>query len=127
MNLKELMKQYLQEEGFCPKETEFGLEFKCEGRSFVFFYDSDDDQYFRLMMPNIFDVNDENREAVMAALNEANASIKVVKAYTPIPESVWVGFEVLVDSTPVLGDLVPRGLSMLRSAQQTFYEALQKG
>lgn len=121
------MKQYLQEEGFCPKETEFGLEFKCEGRSFVFFYDGDDDQYFRLMMPNIFDVNDENREAVMAALNEANASVKVVKAYTPIPESVWVGFEVLVDSTPVLGDIVPRGLNMLRTAQQTFYEALKKG
>jgi len=50
-----------------------------------------------------------------------------VKTYTPIPDAVWVGFEVLVDSTPVLADLVPRGLNMLRTAQQTFYEALQKG
>lgn len=127
MNLKELMTQYLQEEGFCPKETEFGLDFKCEGRAFVFFYDSDDEQYFRLMMPNIYEVTDENRDAVMYALNETNQTVKVVKAYTPIPQAVWVGFEVLVDSTPVLADLVPRGLNMLRTAQQTFYEALQKG
>ena len=127
MNLKELMMQFLREEGYCPKETELGLDFKCEGRSFVFFYDSDDELYFRLMMPNIFEVTDENRDAVMYALNETNATVKVVKAYTPIPQYVWVGFEVLVDSTPVLSDLVPRGLSMLRTAQTTFYEAIQKG
>jgi len=127
MNLKELMMQFLQEEGFCPKETEFGIDFKCEGRAFVFFYDSDDDQYFRLMMPNIFEVTDENRDAVLSALNETNNAIKVVKAYTPIPQAVWVGFEILVDSTPVLADIVPRGIAMLRGAQQAFYEAIQKG
>lgn len=127
MNLKELMKKYLQEEGFCPKEDEYGIDFKCEGRSFVFLYDSDDEQYFRLMMPNVFEVTEENRDAVLRALNETNAGVKVVKAYTPIPQAVWIGFEVLVDSTPVLADLVPRGLSMLRTAQQTFYEEIQKG
>ncbi len=127
MNLKELMKQYLTEEGYCPKEDEYGIDFKCEGRSFLFLFDEKDPQYFRLMMPNIFEVTDENRDAVMYAMNETNTTVKVVKAYTPIPQAVWVGFEVLVDTTPVVGDLVPRGLSMLRTAQQTFYEAIQKG
>lgn len=127
MSLKELMKQYLQEEGFCPKEDEYSIDFKCEGRTYAFLYDSDDDQYFRLMMPHIYDVTDENRDAVLRALNETNASIKVVKAYTPTPQAVWIGFEVLVDSTPVLADIVPRGLGMLRSAQRKFYEEIQKG
>lgn len=127
MSLKELMKQYLQEEGFCPKEDEYSIDFKCEGRNYAFFYDDDDDQYFRLMMPNIYEVTDENRDAVLRALNATNTSIKVVKAYTPIPQAVWVGFEVLVDSTPVLADFMPRALNMLRTAQQTFYEEIQKG
>lgn len=127
MNLKELMLQYLKEEGFCPKEDEYSIDFKCEGRTFAFLYDTDDDQYFRLMMPNIFEVTDENREVVLRALNETNSSVKVVKAYTPIPQAVWIGFEVLVDSTPVLADIVPRGLNMLRTAQRTFYEEIQKG
>lgn len=126
MNLKELMLDYLREEGFCPKETEYGLDFKCEGKTFVFFYDEEDEQYFRLMMPNIFEVTEENRDAVLRALNKTNSDLKVVKAYTPIPDAVWVGFEVLVDSTPVLADFVPRSLNMLRMAQQKFYEAIQE-
>lgn len=127
MNLKELMKQFLTEEGFCPKEDEYGIDFKCEGRAFTFIYDEEDQQYFRLMMPNIYEVTDENRDEVLRALNVTNASVKVVKAYTPIPQSVWIGFEVLLDSTPVLADLVPRGLAMLRGAQMEFYKALQEG
>jgi len=52
--------------------------------------------------------------------------MKVVKAYTPVPDVVWVGFEVLVDSTPVLADFVPRRINMLRAAQRKFYETIQQ-
>ena len=127
MNLKELMLNYLREEGFCPKEEEYGLVFKCEGLNFIFFYDEDDDQYFRLMMPGIFDVTEENFPAVLLAMNNVNSEMKVVKAYTPERDSVWLGFEGLVDSTPVLSDFVPRGIKMLRAAQRKFYEAIQQG
>lgn len=127
MNLKELMLNYLREEGFCPKEEEYGLAFKCEGLNFIFFYDEDDNEYFRLMMPGIFDVTEENLLAVLVALNKVNSEMKVVKAYTPVSDAVWIGFEVLVDSTPVLADFVPRGINMLRAAQRKFYEAIQQG
>jgi len=127
MNLKELMLNYLREEGFCPQETEFGIAFKCEGLNFLFFYDSEDDEYFRLMMPGIFDVTEENLPVVLQALNKVNSEIKVVKAYTPVPEEVWLGFEVIVDSTPVIADFVPRALAMLRAGQRKFYEAIQQG
>lgn len=59
--------------------------------------------------------------------NETNSTMKVVKAYTPISDAVWIGFEVLIDSTPVLADFVPRGIKMLRAGQEHFYEALQAG
>ena len=127
MNLKELMLNYLREEGFWPKEEEYGLAFKCEGLNFIFFYDEDDDQYFRLMMPGIFDVTEENFPAVLLAMNKVNSEMKVVKAYTPVQDAVWLGFEVIVDSTPVLADFVPRGINMLRAAQRKFYEAIQQG
>lgn len=127
MTLKDMMLDYLKEEGFCPKEDEYGIDFKCEGRAYAFIYEDNDDQFFRLMMPNIFDVTDENRDVVLKALNETNSNMKVVKAYTPIPQAVWVSFEVLVDSTPVLDDIVPRAIGMLRTGQQVFYEAIQKG
>ena len=127
MNLKDLMEQFLKEEGFCPKQEEFGLAFKCEGKSFLFIYDDDDDQYFRLMMPCIFDMTEENRDVVLHAMNEVNSSVKVIKAYTMLENEVWLGFEILVDSTPVVGDLVPRALAMLNGGARRFFEVLQEG
>ena len=124
MNLKELMLNYLREEGFCPKEEEYGLAFKCEGLNFIFFYDEDDDQYFRLMMPGIFDVTEENFPAVLLAMNKVNSEMK---AYTPVPDDVWIGFLVITDSKPELADFVHRGINMLRAAQRKFYEAIQQG
>ena len=127
MNLKDLMEQFLKEEGFCPKQEEFGLAFKCEGKSFLFIYDDDDEQYFRLMMPCIFDMTEENRDVVLHAMNEVNSSVKVIKAYTMLENEVWLGFEILVDSTPVVGDLVPRALAMLNGGARRFFEVLQEG
>lgn len=126
MNQYELMMNFLREEGFCPKEDEFGIEFKFEGAVFLFIHDEDDEQFFRLMMPNIYDVTDENREVVMSAMNKVNFRVKVVKVISPVPHSVWVAFEVLLDSTPVLGDIVPRALNMLKAGRAAFYEAIQE-
>lgn len=127
MNLKELTQQYLREEGFCPQETEFGLAFKCEGKNFLFIHDDDDEQYFRLMMPCIFEMTDENQEAVYQALNEVNSSVKVIKAYIMCENEVWLGFEVLVDSTPVVGDFMPRAIAMLNGGARKFFQAMLEG
>lgn len=127
MNIKDMMLEYLREEGFCPKETDFGLAFKCEGKNFLFIYDNEDEQYFRLMMPCIFDMTEENRDIVLQAMNEVNSSVKVIKAYIVQENEVWLGFEVLVDSTPIVGDLVPRALNMLNGGARKFFMAIQEG
>ena len=127
MNLKELTQEFLRKEGFCPEETEFGLAFKCEGKNFLLIYDDDDQQYFRLMMPCIFEMTDENEDAVYRAMNEVNSSVKVIKAYIMCENEVWLGFEVLVDTTPVVGDFIPRAISMLNGGARKFFQTLQEG
>lgn len=127
MNLKELTQEFLRKEGFCPEETEFGLAFKCEGKNFLLIYDDDDETYFRLMMPCIFEMNDENEDAVYRAMNEVNSCVKVIKAYIMCENEVWIGFEVLVDTTPVVGDFIPRAINMLNGGARKFYQALQEG
>ena len=127
MNLKELTQEYLRKEGFCPEETEFGLYFKCEGKNFLLIYDDDDEQYFRLMMPCIFEMTDENEDEVYRAMNEVNSSVKVIKAYIMCENEVWLGFEVLVDTTPVVGDFIPRAISMLNGGARKFFQTLQEG
>jgi len=134
MDLNKMMMEFLAEEGFRPHETPFGIAFKSEGMNFLYFKDEDDEQYFRLMMPAIFVVTEDNEETVMSVMNDVNGTIKVVKLYTMDIEdeegkkekSVWVAFEILADTTPELNDIVPRALALLRSARINFLARLEE-
>ena len=134
MDLNKLMINYLAEEGFRPHETPFGIAFKNEGFNFLYFKDEDDEQYFRLMMPAIFVVTEDNEDTIMQVMNDVNGSIKVVKLYTMDLEdedgkkekSVWVAFEILADTTPELGDIVPRAINLLQGARIAFLTRLQE-
>ena len=134
MDLNKLMMEFLAEEGFRPHETPFGIAFKSEGLNFLYFKDEDDEQYFRLMMPAIFVVTEDNEDTVLSVMNDVNGTIKVVKLYTmdmddedgKTEKSVWVAFEILADTTPELNDIVPRALALLRSARITFLAKLEE-
>ena len=134
MDLNKLMMEFLAEEGFRPHETPFGIAFKSEGLNFLYFKDEDDEQYFRLMMPAIFVLTEDNEDTVLSVMNDVNGTIKVVKLYTMDMEdedgktekSVWVAFEILADTTPELNDIVPRAIALLRSARINFLAKLEE-
>ena len=129
-----MMIDYLAEEGFRPHETEFGIAFKSEGFNFLFFKDDVDEQYFRLMMPAIFEVTEDNEDMILQALNDVNGNIKVVKLYTMEMEdeenkkstSVWVSFEILADTTPEMADIVPRAITLLKGGRIAFLARLEE-
>ena len=134
MDLNKLMIDYLAEEGFRPHETEFGIAFKSEGFNFLFFKDEEDEQYFRLMMPAIFEVTEDNEDMILQAMNDVNSNIKVVKLYTMDMQdedekkntSVWVAFEILADTTPEMGDIVPRAITLLKGGRIAFLSRLEE-
>ena len=134
MDLNKMMMEFLAEEGFRPHETPFGIAFKSEGLNFLYFKDEDDEQYFRLMMPAIFVVTEDNEDMILHAMNDVNSTIKVVKLYTMEMEdenggketSVWAAFEILADTTPELKDFVPRAISLLQGARIAFLSRLEE-
>lgn len=134
MDLTKLIFDFLAEEGFRPHETEFGIAFKSEGFNFLFFKDDEDEQYFRLMMPAIFEVTEDNEDMVLQAMNDVNSNIKVVKLYTMDMQdedekkntSVWVAFEILADTTPEMGDIVPRAITLLKGGRIAFLARLEE-
>ena len=134
MDLNKLMIEYLTEEGFRPHETPFGIAFKSEGINYLYFKDPEDEQYFRLLLPAIFEVTEDNEDTIMRVMNDINGSLKVVKLYTMELEddegkqntSVWVAFEILADSTPELKDIVPRAINLLLNARLAFLARLEE-
>lgn len=119
------MIEFLRSQGFKYELDEDGdLFFKYQMRNFLYYANDDDQGFFQIAMPAIFDVTEDNREAVLEAANSVTASIKVAKVVI-IGEKVWLFAELLLDSTPVYDDIVPRVLDILMGTQQQFYEALQ--
>ena len=134
MDLHKLMMDFLAEEGFRPHEAPFGIAFKSEGFNFLYLKDEDDEQYFRLMMPAIFEVTEDNEDTIMRVMNDVNGNIKVIKLYTmdiddeegKTERSVWAAFEILADTTPELKDFVPRAMALLQGARVAFLSKLEE-
>lgn len=126
MNVKELMREYLQEEGYKVKEEDFGLAFRYQGRNIIFYDNSDDETFFCLVMPAIYDATDEEIERVLKACNIVCSERKVIKANLSNENDVWLNFEILIDTTPELSDIVPRALSMLLQGRNYFYQKLEE-
>ena len=125
MKTTEMVLNFLKEQGFCPQVDERGsIIFKYQMSTFIFMNNDEDEEFFQLAYPGIFDVTEENRELVLEAANKVNSRIKVAKVIIP-DDDVWVLFEVILDQSPEVSSIIQRGLGILMHARQNFYEALQ--
>lgn len=123
-NLMNLLIDFLDEEGYRHSETDFGLEFKSNGLTILFIRSETDSQIFQLILPDIYDVNDDNEFAVLQAANKVSYGFKVIKAYVTRSRTVDVSFQILADSTPEIKEFMPRAISMLEQARTDFYRNL---
>ena len=127
MNVKGLVSKYLKSQGIVATKNALGLNFTYEGWNFLFWNDADDPQFFRLTLPGVFDVADDNFANAIMACNNINWNYKVVKAvlydYEDGKEkgaSVWMCYEQVLDANPQIDELVPRAIHSLIAAAEAF-------
>jgi hypothetical protein len=126
MKTSENVFNYLRNEGLVPRYDDRGnIEFKFQMRNFLFFVNDEDEQFFQLTMPNIFEVTDDNRMAALEAMNQINDTTKVIKLTVTKSNCVWESTEIMLDSTPELDDIFPRLLSILLNTRQQFYDLME--
>ena len=123
MKTSELVFEFLQKQGFCPQtdEENGNITFRYQMLSFLFVKNEEDQSFFQLILPAIFDVTEDNYTQVLKAVNEVNLGMKVVKV-SVVGNSVWLFLESLLDHTPDISDIMPRALLILQNAQQRFYQ-----
>jgi hypothetical protein len=123
MKTSERVLQFLKQQGFCPEiDPDNGnIVFKYQMRTFIYINNDEDEDFFQLALPGIMNVTEDNRDLVLEACNKTNFSIKVIKCCIP-RDDVWVFFEILLDSSPEVQDIIPRALAILQGAQQQFYQ-----
>lgn len=109
------------------KKNDLGLNFTYDGWNFLLWNDADDPLFFRLILPGVFDVTDDNFAKAIMACNKVNWDFKVVKAVLYDFEdehdkgaAVWICYEQQLDTEPQLEELIPRAIHSLISATDAF-------
>lgn len=123
---KSLMLAYLKDRGVAARNTKVGVNFEYDGWNFLLWHDAEDPLFFRLTLPGIFDVTDENYARALMACNTINWKYKVVKASLYEYEdggkrraSVWVCFEQMLDEA-CSAEVVSRATAALIEAAEQF-------
>lgn len=131
---KNLVASWLRQNEVKARNSKVGLNFVYEGWNFLLWNDADDPLFFRLTLPGIFDVNDDNYAVALLACNTLNWNHKVVKASLYEYEesgkrhaSVWVCFEQMLDGTDADSEIVTRAVSALIDAAERFQTLAEGG
>lgn len=124
-SIKDQIIDYLANEGLRPQSEEFGIFFRYQMLNFLIRWDEEDDHFIQLAIPNIFDVDDNNRMDVLTVCNSVSAERKVIKCVA-VDDGVWVNAEMLLDQTPAYEDILPRAIDMVLQGRSEFYERMRK-
>ena len=119
---------WLKQHEVKARNSKVGVNFVYEGWNFLLWNDADDPLFFRLTLPGIFDVNDDNYAMALLACNTINWKYKVVKASLYEYEesgkrqaSVWVCYEQMLDAATADPDeIVMRAITALIEAAEHF-------
>ena len=114
----------LKSEGFQPKMDDVSVTFKYQMIDYLHIKD-EDNQYLNLYIPSIFQVDDDNRMAVMQSMNSINNLHKVVKLLLN-DDQVWVFFEEKLPKDAEIDELLTFAIVILEQATRRFFEVLKE-
>lgn len=119
--------QILTRQGFTPEVDEDGdILFMFEGMHYVILID-DDEQFFRLVFPNFWPIDDEpeRARAIEAALR-VTAAVKAAKVFVN-GDNLSASIEMFVESPAAVAGVLRRCLSALQSAANSFRKEMLEG
>ena len=94
MKQTNIVLEQLRSMGFDPTPAdELGYMFRYEGLDLLYIPDEDDEEFLRIVVPNIFEVTDENRADVLEAIQSTALTLKYSKVAIVFQSSVWAIYE----------------------------------
>lgn len=117
--------EVLQKQGFLPQREDFGIMFKYQITNFLYLFDENDETYFSMYVPCIFEVDDENIDDVLKAINIINNEMKVLKLVVNA-NNVWCCFEEKLTENTDIEEIVSFAVVSLFQSQIKFFERLKE-
>ena len=125
MKMIDNVMEVLQKQGFLPQREDFGIMFKYQMTNFLYLFDENDETYFSMYVPYIFEVDDENIDDVLKAINIINNEMKVIKLVVNA-NNVWCCFEEKLTENTDIEEIVSFAVVSLSQSQIKFFERLKE-
>ena len=123
-----LYSDYLTQQGYRPTvDSDGDVVFKEEGRIYYIDIDTSDNEYFRLVFPNFWEISgsDELAKAICAA-NEATRSTKVAKVYVRGDgKETSASIEMFFSNPDQFKAVFTRSMSALKTAVKHFVDEMK--
>ena len=123
MKLVDKVMVELQKLGLLPQKEEFGIVFKYQMVNYIYL-DNDDEEYIKIYIPSMMNVDDDDLGMVLTILNSLNNKMKVIK-FVVEDGTVWSCYEMRVHEGVSLGDMIEHAVEGLFVSYQKIYELLK--
>lgn len=102
--IKEQVLKALSALGFISEEIEgFGYRFDYEGLTLIYSVDEEDSKCVTLIAPDVFDISDDNRTAVLEAMVKLCGKMKYVQPHIMFDNQVWLNYQYYTNDNEVTG------------------------
>ena len=126
-DLQDIYVSFLKSEGYMASiDGDGDVTFKREGKEYFIGVDERDPQFFRLVIPNIWPIeNEAERQKVLIAAHHSTAVAKCAKVFM-VKDNVWVSIEIFVNSPEDFRPLFNRSISALQTGVGSFVEKMRE-
>lgn len=123
----QMYSEFLRKEGYAPQlDSDGDILFKMEGRTYLIIVDRDDEEFFRIVFPNFWSIeNEKERRQVHEAALHATAQTKVAKVF-PVRDDVWASVELFCSPPDSFKPVFRRSMSALAAAIATFVSKMRE-
>ena len=120
---EKIILKYLKEQGYHAKVDKDGdIVFKCESMNLAILVDDNDEDFFRLILPNFWEIESEGElDHVLLASSEINHEIKLIKITTSDMET-HASVEMLLTSAQDIAKIFEKSLRCIQHATYKFAE-----
>lgn len=119
--VKDDLFDYLKEIGLMPSfDEDEDIVFMYNLLHCFVVFNDEDERFIQIVIPNIYDVDEDNREKVLNACNQVSRVVKVVKGYINSDDEVCIVAEFFLDDMPNYESFIPRAIRALAGARLLF-------
>lgn len=123
--IKEQVLKVLSALGFIPEEIEgFGYRFDYEGLTLIYSEDDEDSKCVTLIAPDVFDISDDNRTAVLEAMVKLCSKMKYVQPHIMFENQVWLNYQYYTNDNEVTATLIEHMIRVLAFSTITFHKII---